>query len=68
MRLHTYKRRRENRYMTSAVAKPPAIRNKIRIMADGVMIDPTANTARAMLSANTSLTTRITAKPLSVAR
>ncbi len=68
MRLHTYKRRRENRYMTSAVAKPPAIRNKIRTMADCVMMDPNASTARVTLSANTSLTTRNTVKPLSVAR
>src|SRR6266576_2674932 len=61
-------RRRENRYSSSAVAKPPAIKNRIRIMTDGVMIDPAASAARAMLSANTSPVTRSTVKPLSVAR
>lgn len=61
-------RRRENRYIVDATAKPPMIMNTTSIAADCVSVDAIANTARPTLSANTSLTTRNTVKPLSVAR
>ena len=46
----------------------PATRSRPAIVADEVMTEPIASAASTMLSANTSLTTRDTEKPLSVAR
>jgi hypothetical protein len=63
-----WNRRRENRYITMAVPKPPAMRNKVPAAADRAITDPIASAARTTLSANTSLTTPNTVKPLSVAR
>ena len=61
-------RRLENRYIDSATPALPMISNTTLVAGDCVLVDAIANAARPILSANTSLTTRITVKPLSVAR
>jgi len=58
----------ENRYIVSATPMPPMIVTMTSIVADCVLAEAIASTARPTLSANTSLTTRSTVKPLSVAR
>ena len=47
---------------------PPMTRSRTAIVIDEVIAEPIASAASTMLSANTSLTTRHTEKPLSVAR
>jgi len=61
-------RRRENRYSETATAAPPMPTNPTPIAADCILVDAIASAASARLRTNTSLTTRHTAKPLSVAR
>ena len=58
----------ENRYIVSATPRPPTIVSMTSIPADRVRVEAIASTARPTLSANTSLTTRNTENPLSVAR
>ena len=58
----------EKRYIVTATPQPPAMRSTVAIMADWVLIEMIASTAKPTLSANTSLTTPNTVKPLSVAR
>ena len=47
---------------------PPTTKSRMAMAADEVMAEPIANAASRTLSANTSLTTRDTENPLSVAR
>ena len=47
---------------------PPTTRSRTEIVVDEVIAEPIASAASTMLSRNTSLTTRDTEKPLSVAR
>ena len=47
---------------------PPTMKSRIAMAVDEVMAEPIAKAASRMLSANTSLTTRDTENPLSVAR
>jgi hypothetical protein len=58
----------ENRNIVSATPRPPVIISMTSIPADWVRVEAIASTARPTLSANTSLTTRNTENPLSVAR
>ena len=59
---------RENRCNTKATAMLPIARKRTFVADEWVMVDAIANAARPILSVNTSLTTRQTVNPLSVAR
>ena len=62
-------RRREKRYITNADSQAASDSRSSTSIADGSHgRTRSPSTASAMLSANTSLTTRRTVKPLSVAR